>query len=168
MLEIRAERPDDAEVIYALHAAAFGREGEAELVRALRERGELLVSLVAEAAGAPAGHIAFSPVTVPGPRRVRAAGLGPLAVAPERQGEGVGSALVRTGHAACRARRLEAVFVLGHPGFYRRFGFAPAARYGLYFQSHAFDAAFFALELRPGALASASGEVGYPPPFYGA
>lgn len=162
MIGIRAERPSDRAAIFDLNARAFGGDLEARLVDRLRERGAVAVSLVAVDGDAVVGHILFSPVTVQG--RAFAA-LGPMCVAPERQRSGVGSALVRAGIEACRARGDAAVFVLGHAGYYPRFGFEPAAPRGLHYKSSDFDPYFFVLELREGALQDAKGLVEYDQAF---
>jgi putative acetyltransferase len=84
-----------------------------------------------------------------------------MAVVPGRQRSGVGSALVRAGLAACRAAKAEAVFVLGHPNYYPRFGFEPAAARGIGNEYGAPPEAFMVLELVPGALSGVSGTAVY-------
>lgn len=158
---VRAERARDRASVRALHRRAFGTEAEANLVDALREKARPLVSLVAQERGRVVGHILFSPVTLGGPAEPRIMGLAPMAVAPERQRRGIGSALVRAGLEACRALGCDAVVVLGHPSYYPRFGFSPAARFGLGCEYEAPPEAFQLLELRPGALRGAAGTVRY-------
>ncbi len=87
-----------------------------------------MIALVAVDAAGVCGHILFSLMTAPGPLRTLA--LAPLAVAPGRQGRGVGSALVRAGLGAARAAAFDGVFVLGDPPYYARFGFSAAAATG--------------------------------------
>jgi putative acetyltransferase len=120
------------------------------------------VSLVAEQAGRVIGHVLFSPVTVEDDRASPAAGaLGPVGVLPDAQGQRVGTSLIRAGIEACRALDWRILFVLGDPAYYARFGFGLAARRGLHYASHAFDAAFQVQELAPGALAGVEGWVRY-------
>jgi putative acetyltransferase len=88
-----------------------------------------------------------------------------VAVIPLHQKQGIGSALVREGLRLCRARGHRVVIVLGHPGFYPRFGFS--ARLALPLRSSYSGPSFMALELVPGALDGVEGEVRYPPPFEG-
>ncbi len=162
---VRAEAPEDHAAVDALVEAAFGRGDEAKLVAALRASGLPLLSLVAEEENRVIGHILFSPVTLePEQAGRRTVALGPMAVHPERQTQGVGSLLVRAGLEACRARGESAAFVLGHPAYYPRFGFEPAAQYGVHFRSFSYDPAFFALELTLGALRG-GGWVRYPAAF---
>ena len=148
-MTIRPEQPGDADAIRAVIGAAFaGRRyssgTEAAIVEALREAGALTLSLVAEEDGQVIGHIAFSPVTIDG-AACGWFGLGPVAVVPERQGQGVGAALIREGLARLRARGAAGCVLLGDPRYYARFGFVsdPALRYSggpaAYFQRLAFS-----------------------------
>ncbi|MEM7730046.1 MAG: N-acetyltransferase [Pseudomonadota bacterium] len=122
---IRPERPEDAPAIFTLTQATFadmpfsqGKEGP--IVNGLRDDGDLLLSLVAEEDGCIVGHIAFSPVTVDG-ERDGLYGLGPVCADPERRRQGIGSALIREGLA--RLNDAKAVFLVGDPAYYSRFGF---------------------------------------------
>jgi putative acetyltransferase len=85
----------------------------------------------------------------------------PMAVAPPRQRSGIGSALVKAGLAHCKELGAVAVVVLGHPEFYPKFGFSPAARFGLKCEYDVPAEAFMAIELRAGILRGASGTVKY-------
>jgi putative acetyltransferase len=164
---IREARPADADAILRIHTAAFGRSDEAELVRRVSQRAAECVSLVAEENGAIVGHVLFSPVTVVGHRFAASPmGLAPVAVSPELQRGGAGSALCRAGIEACRARGAPFVVVLGHTSYYPRFGFVPAARFGLHFAEFPPRDSFMALELVPGALGNARGSVRYAPEFH--
>jgi len=162
---IRPEAPRDRAAVFGVHARAFPSDAEARLVDALRAAGAATLSLVAERDGRVAGHVLFSPVRVAGASGsgwFDALGLAPLAVEPALQRGGIGSALVRDGLAACRIAGHQAVFVLGQPGYYPRFGFEPAAPRGLaYAGGAAYAAAFFVAELAPGALAGRRGVVHY-------
>ena len=166
-LVVRPELPRDHRDVFELSARAFARPAEAKLVDALRDAGALSISLVAESGGRLVGHVAFSPVRVgEGAAAWEALALGPIAVDPDRQGAGVGSALVRAGLERCRTERHLVVFVLGHSGYYRRFGFEPAAPRGFAYERGArFAPAFSVAELEPGALGGRSGVVRYRPEF---
>ena len=84
MLTIRSEAPGDRADIHHVNSKAFGQESEAELVEKLRNRGMLIVSLVALSDGQVVGHIAFSSVTVKSENSsFQAVALGPMAVLPE-------------------------------------------------------------------------------------
>ena len=143
---------------------------------ALRARGQATLSLVAVEGHRVVGHILFSPVTIEsvgesggesGGEPVAALGLGPMAVLPTRQRQGIGSLLVRTGLAACRDAGHGCVVVLGHPEYYPRFGFTRASRHGVTWEHPAPDEAFMLLELREGALGGRGGIVRYQPEFGG-
>lgn len=149
-LSIRAEQAGDEDEIHVVVSAAFGGDAEAELVDRVREARAGVLSLVAVWDDAIVGHVLFTPVAVGAGRAVA---LGPLAVAPERQGEGVGSALVREGLLRLGGLGHGAVIVLGEPRFYRRFGFVPASVYGVRWDRAVPDEVFMALELEPRALA---------------
>jgi putative acetyltransferase len=92
-------------------------------------------------------------------------GLAPMAVLPARQRQGIGSALVRDGLGRCRELGYEAVVVLGHPGYYPRFGFVPASRFGIGCEYDVPAEVFMALELVPGALRGKPGTIRYHPAF---
>jgi putative acetyltransferase len=162
MMRIRPEQPADESAIFAVHAAAFPSDAEAKLVDHLRAAGRLTISLVAEDAGQIVGHIAFTPVTLPGTRD--ALGLAPVAVIPARQRQGIGSELIREGLAAAASLATEFVVVLGHPTYYPRFGFQRAADFGLQ-NEYGADEAFMVREFRSGALPPDGGLVQYAPEF---
>ncbi len=148
---IRPAAPGDFALIREINIAAFGGSDEAELVDRLRNDGDAVVELVAAASDLIVGHILFSRLAIDaaaGP--AAAAALAPVAVHPSHQRRGIGSALVRHGLEACRARGLAAVIVLGHPRYYPRFGFSAAAAGHL--DAPFSGPAFMALELTPGAL----------------
>jgi putative acetyltransferase len=147
-----------------INESAFGQPDEARLVDALRARARPFVSLVAEADSAIAGHILFTPVTLDGFNPL-VLGLAPMAVNPDRQRNGVGTALIKAGLDACKSLGAAAVVVLGHTAYYPKFGFVPAARFGLRCEYDAPPEAFMALELQPGTLADAAGTVRYHPAF---
>lgn len=162
-LSVREERSDDLKAIREINRGAFGRDDEARLVDALRAEGAVIVSLVAEEDGRVVGHILFSmlPITTEA-GTLSAAALAPMAVRPDLQRRGIGSALVWRGIEACGERGLSAVVVLGHPGYHPRFGFSPVA--GRLRDPFSAGDAFMALELVPDAL-TVPGTVRYAPAF---
>lgn len=160
---IRPERPDDAAAIAEVTRAAFApvpySDGsEVGIVERLRADGDLAVSLVMVEDGAVAGHIAFSPVTI-SDGASGWFGLGPVSVLPERQGTGLGAALVRAGLAELQARGAAGCVLLGNPAYYARFGFVadPALVYP------AAPAPYFQARLLAGP--PARGTVAYAPAF---
>jgi putative acetyltransferase len=128
MIDIRDEQPGDVDAVREVNRQAFDQELEGRIVDALRERGGVLLSLVATADGVIVGHIMFSPLTV---GSVVGAALGPMAVSPAHQRQGIGGQLVTRGVERLRDRGCPFIVVIGHPEFYPRFGFQPAAARGL-------------------------------------
>lgn len=128
-VEIIPEQPEHVERIYRLNTIAFeGRTEEAELVDALRDSGELLLSLVATEGDEVIGHVAFSRLTIDtadGP--VGGVALAPVVVDPGHQGLGVGSMLIRIGIGLLAEREEQVIVVVGNPSYYTRFGFSCAA-----------------------------------------
>jgi putative acetyltransferase len=116
------------------------------------------VSLVAEDPGRIVGHVAFSPVQIAG-AICHWFGLGPLSVHPDRQGRGVGSALVHEGLRRLRERSARGCVVLGYPAYYQRFGFHAEPRLTL---AGSTPGHFMALCLAPPLP---EGRVGYHPAF---
>jgi len=162
-MKVRPERPDDIAAIRAVNEAAFGQPAEAGIVDAIRTACPATLSLVAVEDDRIVGHIFFSPVIIlAGSETVRGMGLGPMAVVPERQRQGIGSMLVREGIEALRGRKCPFVIVLGHPEYYPRFGFVPASRHGLSCQWEGVpDEAFMALIIDEDAVTGVSGTVHY-------
>ena len=123
-VKIRPETAADDNAIHTVHAAAFPTMAEGDLVRNLWADSDARISLVAVDVDKVIGHVMLSRMDVQADGRAyRGLGLAPVAVLPELQRKGIGTALIEDGlHRA----RLEAdiVFVLGEPDFYRRFGFS--------------------------------------------
>jgi putative acetyltransferase len=161
-LSVREEAAADHARVDTIVEAAFEQPQEAALVRALRDSAEPQLSLVAELRGEVVGHVFFSPVTIEGASSaLPVGGLAPLAVDPAVQRRGAGSALVRAGLQACGALGWQAVFLLGDPAYYSRFGFQLAAPLGFHYESEVFDAGFQVKEIVSGVLEGHSGWVRY-------
>ena len=120
---LRTERPGDMLPVYELVSAAFGRPDEAELVNRLRECGAAVVTMVEEEEYEFMGHLMLSPITIDG-QEGPWLGLAPVAVHPDWQGQGIGSALVRQALGRLADTGAAGVVLVGDPGFYGRFGFA--------------------------------------------
>ena len=161
-MNIRFEQPGDIEKIREVNLQAFETETEANLVEALRSADVELISLVAEENGEVIGHILFSPVIL---GDLKIMGLAPMAVLPDRQNKGVGTKLVKAGLQDCEKAGYEAVVVLGHAGYYPRFGFVPSVNFGIKSEYDVPPEVFMVKELREGALKGAAGTVKYHPAF---
>lgn len=164
MPSIRAETASDHATIRDINKAAFEGDDEADLVDQLRSDGAVVASLVAVENGDVVGHILFSDLSIEtADGAIGAAALAPMAVRPDRQRHGIGSALVRQGLLVCGERGIGAVVVLGHPNYYPRFGFSAELTRNL--KAPFSGDAFMALELTPGILAAGPGTVRYASAF---
>jgi putative acetyltransferase len=138
---IRDVRPDERDVVHGLVEAAFGRAPEADLVADLTRAGDAEISLAAELDGRLVGHVLLSRMDAP----FRALALAPVSVDPAAQGRSIASALIKEAIARARVAGWLAIFVLGDPAFYGRFGFEAALAAG--FSSRYASPYFMALAL---------------------
>jgi len=127
-LLIRDEESSDYKAISDVTVAAFesmeiSNHTEQFIIEALRSEKALIVSLVAEVDGRVVGHIAFSPVSMSDGTKGWY-GLGPVSVHPEYQCRGVGKALIQEGLARLKGLDAKGCCLVGHPQYYRQFGFA--------------------------------------------
>ncbi|MGB8952623.1 MAG: N-acetyltransferase [Candidatus Aminicenantales bacterium] len=131
-MTIRKESSKDIDAIHRLNEQAFGQSQEADIVDKLRNHCREILSLVALQEDKIVGHILFSPAAIEGNHGIiKGMGLAPMAVIPEHQRQGIGSALVREGIQILKESECAFIIVLGHPEYYPRFGFKPASRYGI-------------------------------------
>ena len=144
-----------------MNTAAFETRLEGDLVDIVRHTTDPIISLVADDGEKIIGHILFSPVTLSGHRDARIMGLAPMAVLPGEQRRGIGSALVREGLTRSKNLGYGAVVVVGHPNYYPRFGFRPAATFNLKSEYDVPDDVFLALELTPNYLQGKAGTIHY-------
>jgi putative acetyltransferase len=124
---IRSETDADVSAITEVTVAAFktlaiSNHTEQFIIAALRAAKALTVSLVAEVDGRVVGHIAFSPVTI-SDGSPNWYGLGPVSVLPEYQRQGIGKALIQEGLSRLKDMNAQGCCLVGHPDYYRKFGF---------------------------------------------
>jgi putative acetyltransferase len=124
---IRNETHEDIGAITEVTIAAFktleiSNHTEQFIIEALRAAKALAISLVAEMNGRVIGHIAFSPVTI-SDGTPNWYGLGPVSVLPEYQRQGIGSTLIREGLSRLKDMNAQGCCLVGHPDYYRKFGF---------------------------------------------
>nr|WP_321512907.1 N-acetyltransferase [uncultured Pseudodesulfovibrio sp.] len=131
-LTIRTATEADRDSVYRVESQAFGYDKEAKLVDSLLgdSTAEPCVSLLAFEKDQVVGHILFTAGRIEGSER-KISLLAPLSVVPDSQGKGVGGKLIDAGLKLLAEMGIELVFVLGHPGYYPKFGFTPAHPYGL-------------------------------------
>ncbi len=171
-IRIRPEAPGDEPAIRAVTDAAFAPSTEeGRIVDALRsDPGAWLpeLSLVAidEGSGALAGHVVTSRGTLHGADGTTRPilGLGPISVVPERQGQGIGGALMRASIARASADGWPVIVLLGHADYYPRFGFEPARALGIEPQQPWSDDHWLALRL-PAWTPDLRGTMRYPSAF---
>lgn len=161
-VEIREERLDDIAAIRQVHTCAFEQDQEANIVDALRANSAVLLSLVAVVGGRVVGHILYSPASL---GCLTGAALGPMAVLPEHQRRGIGSALIESGKRKIQQAGYPFIVVVGHPEYYPRFGFRPSSGHGISCEWDVPDTAFMVLSLDESRMRDASGIARYRPEF---
>nr|WP_243323521.1 N-acetyltransferase [Geothrix sp. SG200] len=135
-LIIRPETAADIPAIDRINLEAFqnhpySRQTEHLIVRALRASGALTLSLVAERQGQVVGHIAFSPALIQG-EDLGWYTLGPVAVLPSHQRQGIGASLIRAGLDGLRSLGANGCLLVGDPAYYTRFGFRHVPSLGIH------------------------------------
>lgn len=166
---IRAETPGDYPGVAAVNVAAFDEENEAQLIELIRQT-DLYVpdlSLVAIVEERVVGHVMFSYVTLETPNGdVRILDLAPLAVHPNHQNQGIGTALTEHGLDLTETRGEPLVLVEGIPAYYPRFGFERASLHEIRPPSPNIPDDAFMVKLLSNYDPSFRGQVRYPPAFY--
>ena len=163
MYQITTERPEDGPAIELLLDQAFGANRQSKISYRYREGVapatglSLVARTAAPAPERPIGSLRFWPVAI-GPLARQALLLGPLAVTPDRQGHGIGGALVRQGLDMATWARHRLVLLVGDLAYYGRFGFRPAAPLGLVMPDECPER-LLACALAPGALAGVGGVI---------
>lgn len=158
MIEFHDEDARDSRAVYRAVSSAFGRSAEAELIEALRKAGDSIISLVADEDGEIVRHVLLSRMNAPFP----ALALAPVSVIPTRQRRGIGSTLIKLAVNRARNGGWAAIFVLGDPNYYQRFGFEREAAAG--FTSPYAGPHFMTLKLSQ-SLSASTGELGHPRAF---
>lgn len=164
---VRPETRDDIKAIDVVNLSAFEGENEATFVTAMRSDPgfDTRCSLVAEFNGRIVGHVLLTKVTLrqaDGDTDVMV--LGPMSVVPSQSHRGIGSELVEAAVKQCSELDTSAIIVVGHPEYYKRFGFDSATRWGIHFSLPISDDVVTAKEIRAKAL-EAGGQVIFNPKF---
>jgi putative acetyltransferase len=161
---IRETSNADLNDILAVEAAAFKRDIEAILTRELLAdpTAKPLLSLIATIDAQPVGHILFTKAHIKDAPKTAVSLLAPLAVVPKFQGQGIGGSLIKQGLRLQEKSGIDLVFVLGHPTYYPKYGFTPAAKHGFqatYPIPPQVADAWMVKALRPNIIGSISGKV---------
>lgn len=157
-MEIREETGADIEAIRRVNRRAFAQDQEGNIVDALRSNGAALLSLVAIVDGELVGHIMYSPAVV---GETTGAALGPMAVLPEFQRQGIGSRVVEAGNQKLKDMGYPFIIVVGHAEFYPRFGFTPASKHNIRCEWDLPDEVFMMAVLDPLKMQGVSGLAKY-------
>lgn len=167
IIKVRPETAEDIRAIDVVHISAFGGEAEARLVSALRESATYNreLSLVAELGGRIVGHVLLTrvPLRKDGTEK-NVLALGPMSVVPSQSHRGIGSELINAAINLAREKGYGTIVVLGHPEYYKRFGFVHAKDLQVTCNLPAPEDALTVRELVEGSLAG-GGHVEYPEPF---
>ncbi|MGZ9584488.1 GNAT family N-acetyltransferase [Paenibacillus marinisediminis] len=171
-IRVRTEQHEDHQAIRDVNIAAFdNRNDEADLVDRIRQSLYYvpMLSIIAEDDGEIVGHLMLSEAEVTeGDQHHKVIALAPIAVMPDRQREGIGKLLIEVGLKRCKELGYSLVLLIGHPTYYPKFGFVPARAHGLELrQFQVPDEVFMVYELQEHALERISGELKYPPAFFG-
>ena len=168
-ITIRPEEKSDYTAITQVNDLAFDRPEEGRLVENLRQLPEFdpRLSLVAERKGKIIGHAMFCPIFIQSEdgEEYPSLSLGPIAVIPEYQKQGIGGQLIEAGHHAALELNYTSVVLLGHPEYYPRFGYLPAEKWDLVNHWNIDGDPWMAIELVEGALTGKAGVVVYPEAF---
>ena len=162
---IRESLSSELDEVMRVEGEAFGSDEEAKLSRDIINdpSSEPTLSLLAFVDNKAVGHILFSRVKIENTaKEVLGSILAPLAIVPEAQNQGIGGKLIKTGLGRLAEIGVELVFVLGHPGYYPRYGFKPAGKVGLQAPYPILEKdsdAWMVQELRPGLIGSVHGRV---------
>jgi predicted N-acetyltransferase YhbS len=165
---IRRTIETDRAVIRDIHMSAFGKAQGREIVELVNgllgdKTAKPLLSLVAEINEKIVGHILFTrAILKPESQDFSVRILAPLAVSRELQGKGIGESLIMEGLKQLAESGVDLVFVLGHPGYYPKFGFRPAGALGFeapYPIPSAHADAWMVQELQPGPIGNAQGTI---------
>ncbi|ASG68375.1 N-acetyltransferase [Francisella halioticida] len=145
-INIRYEQLKDQELVYELIASSFETDDEEKLVRLLHTDHQSLISLVAEVDNAIVGQIILSKMVVKN-NNLNIYGLAPMSVSPKYQDQGIGTKLVEAVIKEAKKNNIDAIFVLGHPSYYPRFGFKPTVQYEIKCQYDVPSDVFMVLDL---------------------
>ena len=161
---IRETNDADLKDILFVEHEAFNSDKEADLTKDMLAdpSAKPIISLLAYIGEQAAGHILFTKASLLNNSKVEVSCLAPLAVIPRFQRQGIGGSLIKNGLELLSKSGVDLVFVVGHPEYYPRHGFAPAGKLGFeppYPIPEEHANAWMVQALRPGLIGSVSGKV---------
>ncbi len=153
---IREAQESDLEEVFNLIHSAFGNRAESDLVKQLISDGDVLINLVVESSGTIIGNVVVSKITMEPDIGLFCGGVAPVSVVPDQQSSGVGSKLMTAAINESKKMEIDALFLLGDPNYYKRFGFIVSKLKNDYSVEH-----FQELELTEGCLVNIKSKVTY-------
>ena len=153
---IRETQESDLEEVFNLIHSSFSNKAESDLVKQLISDGDVLINLVVESSDTIIGNVVVSQITMEPDIGLFCGGVAPLSVLPDRQSSGVGSQLMEEVINESRKLGIDALFLLGDPNYYKRFGFTVSKLKNDYSLEH-----FQELELTEGCLVKIQSKVTY-------
>ena len=153
---IRETQESDLEEVFNLIHSSFSNKAESDLVKQLISDGDVLINLVVELSDTIIGNVVVSQITMEPDIGLFCGGVAPLSVLPDQQSSGVGSRLMEEAINESRKLGIDALFLLGNPNYYKRFGFTVSKLKNDYSLEH-----FQELELTEGCLVNIKSKVAY-------
>ncbi|HJL60871.1 MAG TPA: N-acetyltransferase [Pseudomonadales bacterium] len=153
---IREAQESDLEEVFNLIHSSFSNKAESDLVKQLISDEDVLINLVVESSDTIIGNIVVSKVTMEPDTGLFCGGVAPLSVLAVHQSSGVGSQLMKEAIKKSKEMGMDALFLLGDPNYYKRFGFNASNLESDYSVEH-----FQELELTKDCLANLKSKVTY-------
>ena len=153
---IREAQESDLEEVFNLIHSAFGNRAESDLVKQLISDGDVLINLLVESLDIIIGNVVVSKITMEPDIGLFCGGVAPVSVVPDQQSSGVGSKLMTAAINESKKMGIDALFLLGDPNYYKRFGFVVSTLKNDYSVEN-----FQELELTEGCLVNIKSKVTY-------
>ena len=153
---IREAQESDLEEVFNLIYSAFGNKAESDLVRQLILDKDLFFNIIFESSDAIVGNVVVSKITMEPDLGLLCGGVAPLSVLPKNQSSGIGSLLMEAAIKKSKEMKIDALFLLGDPNYYKRFNFKVSNLVNDYSAEH-----FQELELTKDCLINVKSKVIY-------
>jgi len=158
---IRETQKSDFEEVYNLIYSSFGNQAEPDLVKQLILDGDVLINLVVDLSDTIIGNVVVSKITMVPDVGLFCGGVAPVSVLPDQQSSGIGSHLMTEAIHESKKKGMDALFLLGDPNYYKRFGFIVSKLKNDYSAEH-----FQELELTEGCLVNVKSKITYANAFF--
>ncbi len=171
---IRPENENDYKAVFHLIQEAFKSEvlskpKEQILVKRLRESKAFIpeLSLIAEVGNKIVGHILLTKLKIKNDQNeFDSLALAPVSVLPKYQRKGIGAMLINQAHKKAKALGYKSIVLLGHEGYYPKFGYQQAVKFGIVLSFELPKENCMVLELIENGLKGVQGKVEYPKVFF--